>query len=343
MQEPEETRNRFQFHCRLSCQFRLQPPHPWAPAEILKREWPIVRATPITSIICFFAGCALILFLFSYFIIPGKDAQIHALEAKNGNLPPESRTNTPLKLEAIGPVNSGQQLYLKIRNIEIVPDSPINNPMKNPYRIVAHISGHSFSFPSGQTCYSGTVVTDDSIPLPMDESKYLIQFEREDINSKVFLPAPTNSSDSVFGGLTDVIEKTDQLPISKTNSAMAIKNCGKRHQRHYWNHGYYLRSVQISSLFPFWSRRRRRTATLSPNGPVDFCDQCFRLFRAEAAGNLRLSTGDFRLNDGGGPEFAIDNHGKALMEVFAGDGGKLYPALIGQRDFNLRRPLLRLW
>jgi len=53
--------------------------HPWYPVEIWRREWPVVKASPTTSLISFLLGCALFWFLYSTFIIPGKDATIQNL------------------------------------------------------------------------------------------------------------------------------------------------------------------------------------------------------------------------------------------------------------------------
>ena len=198
-------------------------PHPWNPAEIWKREAPIVKVTPTASAICFVAGCTLIYLLFSYFIIPGKDAQIHALEAKNAGSPLENKSNAMPVSQDGSTIHPEAQLYLKIKNIEIVPNSPASNPTRNPYRIIAHVNGHSLSFPSSQLCFTGSIKNDDSAPLPVDEIKYSIQFEREDISLKAFAPAPTNSSDSVYGGVTDEIQRNDKFPVLKTNS-VAIKN-----------------------------------------------------------------------------------------------------------------------
>lgn len=57
--------------------------HPWYPAAIWRREWPVVRNNPAASILCLFIGAALMYFLFTWFIIPGKNASI---EAKQGQI-----------------------------------------------------------------------------------------------------------------------------------------------------------------------------------------------------------------------------------------------------------------
>jgi hypothetical protein len=65
-----------------------EPPkreHPWNPVEIWKREWPIVKNTPTASVLCFIAGCVTIWFLYSFFIVPGKDSRIQSLQAKIAN------------------------------------------------------------------------------------------------------------------------------------------------------------------------------------------------------------------------------------------------------------------
>ena len=50
----------------------------------LKQEWPTVKAAPRSFIICFIVGIIIgggaILFLYSYFVLPGKDAQISLLQ-----------------------------------------------------------------------------------------------------------------------------------------------------------------------------------------------------------------------------------------------------------------------
>jgi hypothetical protein len=81
------------------------PEHPWTPGAIWKREWPIVRESPVTSFLCFFIGCALIIFLYNVFIIPGKNATIELWKTKtevlNGTSPLLPGSAPQVKSEAL--------------------------------------------------------------------------------------------------------------------------------------------------------------------------------------------------------------------------------------------------
>lgn len=86
----------------------------------LKQEWPTVKAAPRSFIICFIVGIIIgggaILFLYSYFVLPGKDAQISLLQTlTDGQKQNSSDAKTDTKqdirtfLESISP-----QILVKI-------------------------------------------------------------------------------------------------------------------------------------------------------------------------------------------------------------------------------------
>ncbi len=105
--------------------------------KTLKEEWPKVKDAPYSFIICLLVGICFgagtILFLYCYFVIPDKDAQISLLQQKKDSLIDEQKQNhlTSTKntkqdirilLESINPeilraIDAGQRDILVMMNI----------------------------------------------------------------------------------------------------------------------------------------------------------------------------------------------------------------------------------
>ncbi len=184
--------------------------HPWNPVEIWRREWPIVRASPTASVCCFAAGCGLVLFLFSFFILPGKDATIQSLQTKLG----ESQNLAPITNTIfLTTTNFAEHPRWVIRVLNVILHTTgANTPGPAlAYKILIHVNGQLYTIPS-----HATVIQDRFPPVEgfeiADNSTFRINFDADLYNTDADLLVPYKTLSG-----EDQIIRADDLPTLCTN------------------------------------------------------------------------------------------------------------------------------
>jgi hypothetical protein len=187
----------------------------------LAREMKVIKKAPISfgvACVIAFVVFGLVWYLVFSTTISIQSGINQAYEKKSGV---DSFTNStrPTKQMVNSPVPEATQWYLKIKSIQNIPKSLDDHPEKLPFRIEVVANSQNYSFPSTSLWLMGEFTeSGESVPLPLDREKYVIQFLRQGLRPRMLL-TNTNGLVPTQGGREDRFE-VKTLPTVGTNEIM---------------------------------------------------------------------------------------------------------------------------